>query len=259
MSETGMTGTGDQAAGGETLSRRRVLQVGLAAIPALCGARLLSAAVGAPADAASAAEPAPIAAAYDPTAHSVGLRRGHEHLHRLRTVRRRLQAREQRARRPGVLADLGREPHALTDGRRRSTSTRPTAGATGSIRGGLRPVAPGATVTDVRFVPRLCMQCENSPCTAVCPVGATFRTADGVVLVDEERCIGCGYCVVACPYGARYIVPAGGDTPRGVPGVADKCTFCYHRITTGQASGLRRGLPGRGAHLRRSQRPRPAR
>jgi tetrathionate reductase subunit B len=85
-----------------------------------------------------------------------------------------------------------------------------------------------------QFVPRLCMQCENSPCTAVCPVGATFRTADGVILVDEERCIGCGYCVVACPYGARYIVPAGPRTPTGVAGVADKCTFCYHRITRGR-------------------------
>jgi tetrathionate reductase subunit B len=85
-----------------------------------------------------------------------------------------------------------------------------------------------------QFVPRLCMQCENSPCTAVCPVGATFRTADGVILVDEQRCIGCGYCVVACPYGARYIVPAGPQTPTGVAGVADKCTFCYHRITRGR-------------------------
>jgi Fe-S-cluster-containing dehydrogenase component len=96
------------------------------------------------------------------------------------------------------------------------------------------PVAvEGSTVTDVRFVARLCMQCENSPCTGVCPVGATYRTPDGVILIDEERCIGCGYCVVACPYGARYIVPAGGEMPRGVPGVADKCTFCYHRITKG--------------------------
>ena len=85
-----------------------------------------------------------------------------------------------------------------------------------------------------QFVPRLCMQCENSPCTSVCPVGATFRTADGVILVDEQRCIGCGYCVVACPYGARYIVPAGPRTPAGVAGVADKCTFCYHRITRGR-------------------------
>jgi Fe-S-cluster-containing dehydrogenase component len=91
----------------------------------------------------------------------------------------------------------------------------------------------GSAVTDVRFVPRLCMQCEDSPCTGVCPVGATYRTPDGVILVDQDRCIGCGYCVVACPYGARYIVPAGGETPRGVAGVADKCTFCYHRITVG--------------------------
>jgi tetrathionate reductase subunit B len=91
------------------------------------------------------------------------------------------------------------------------------------------------TATSTQFVPRLCMQCENSPCTAVCPVGATFRTADGVILIDEERCIGCGYCVVACPYGARYIVPAGPRTPGGVAGVADKCTFCYHRITRGRA------------------------
>lgn len=92
-------------------------------------------------------------------------------------------------------------------------------------------VQPG---TRTYFVPRLCMQCENSPCTAVCPVGATYRTPDGVVLVDEQRCIGCGFCVVACPYGARYLVPAGPRTPAGVAGVADKCTFCYHRITRGR-------------------------
>ena len=90
-----------------------------------------------------------------------------------------------------------------------------------------------AAIADTRFVPRLCMQCENSPCTTVCPVGATYRTEDGIILVDEDRCIGCGYCIVACPYGARYIVPAGSETPRGVPGVVDKCTFCYHRITVG--------------------------
>ncbi len=94
----------------------------------------------------------------------------------------------------------------------------------------LEDAAPGASS---RFVPRLCMQCENSPCTVVCPVGATYRTADGVILVDEERCIGCGYCVVACPYGARYLLPAGERTPRGIGGVADKCTLCYHRITRG--------------------------
>jgi tetrathionate reductase subunit B len=77
------------------------------------------------------------------------------------------------------------------------------------------------------------MQCENPPCVNVCPVSATYRNVDGVILVDEQRCIGCGYCMVACPYGARYIVPNGSQAPKGVAGVVDKCTFCYHRITKG--------------------------
>jgi tetrathionate reductase subunit B len=93
--------------------------------------------------------------------------------------------------------------------------------------------AAGQTIESAFFEPRLCMQCENSPCTAVCPVGATYRTADGIILVDARRCIGCGYCVVACPYGARYIAPAGDRAPNGTPGVADKCTWCYHRISRG--------------------------
>jgi tetrathionate reductase subunit B len=75
------------------------------------------------------------------------------------------------------------------------------------------------------FVPKLCNQCANPPCVQVCPVGATFQTDDGVVLVDDLRCIGCRYCIQACPYGARYLHPEK-DT-------ADKCTFCYHRITKG--------------------------
>ena len=75
------------------------------------------------------------------------------------------------------------------------------------------------------FVPKLCNQCENPPCVQVCPVGATFRTEDGVVLVDSKRCIGCRYCIQACPYGARYLHP---ETR-----TADKCTFCYHRIVKG--------------------------
>jgi Fe-S-cluster-containing dehydrogenase component len=96
------------------------------------------------------------------------------------------------------------------------------------------PGAAGKAVEKAFFEPRLCMQCEDSPCTSVCPVGATYRTADGVILVDPRRCIGCGYCVVACPYGARYITPAGEDTPNDAPGVADKCTWCYHRISRGR-------------------------
>ena len=84
------------------------------------------------------------------------------------------------------------------------------------------------------FVPKLCNQCDNPPCVQVCPVGATYMTRDGVVLVDQRRCIGCGYCIQACPYGARYMVPEHSElTPQGYRKVADKCTWCYHRITKG--------------------------
>ena len=75
------------------------------------------------------------------------------------------------------------------------------------------------------FVPKLCNHCKNPPCVQVCPVGATFTTEDGVVLVDEDYCIGCRYCIQACPYGARYLNP--------VTKTADKCTFCYHRLRRG--------------------------
>jgi tetrathionate reductase subunit B len=72
------------------------------------------------------------------------------------------------------------------------------------------------------FVPKLCNQCEDAPCNQVCPVHAAFTSPEGVELVDPDRCIGCAYCVQACPYGVRFINP---DT-----GNADKCTWCYHRI-----------------------------
>ncbi len=75
------------------------------------------------------------------------------------------------------------------------------------------------------FVPKLCNQCENPPCVQVCPVGATYKTSDGVVLVDNQRCIGCSYCVQACPYSVRFIHPE--------RHTADKCTFCFHRISRG--------------------------
>jgi tetrathionate reductase subunit B len=109
----------------------------------------------------------------------------------------------------------------------------PAAGIHGFPPESTAPGAAGKPVASAFFEPRLCMQCEESPCTSVCPVGATYRTPDGVILVDARRCIGCGYCVTACPYGARYIVPAGPETPQGIAGVADKCTWCYHRLARG--------------------------
>lgn len=82
-----------------------------------------------------------------------------------------------------------------------------------------------AKVEKAFFVPKLCNQCEHPPCVQVCPVGATYKTKDGVVLIDHKYCIGCRYCVQACPYGARFF-----DEEKGV---SDKCTWCYHRITKG--------------------------
>ena len=82
-----------------------------------------------------------------------------------------------------------------------------------------------AKVYKAFFVPKLCNHCTHPACVQVCPVGATYRTEDGVVLIDHEYCIGCRYCVQACPYGARYF--------NEEKGVSDKCTWCYHRITRG--------------------------
>jgi tetrathionate reductase subunit B len=84
---------------------------------------------------------------------------------------------------------------------------------------------PPEKIEKAFFVPKLCNQCEKPPCVQVCPVGATYQTADGVVLVDRKWCIGCGYCIMACPYGMRFFHP--------VYHVAEKCNFCYHRIHKG--------------------------
>ncbi|MHC4607873.1 MAG: 4Fe-4S dicluster domain-containing protein [Planctomycetota bacterium] len=92
-------------------------------------------------------------------------------------------------------------------------------------RDGFEPVVTGQETTKAFFVPKLCNHCKFTPCVQLCPVGASYRSPDGVILVDEKRCIGCGYCVQACPYGSRFIHP--------VEHVASKCTLCYHRITKG--------------------------
>jgi tetrathionate reductase subunit B len=85
------------------------------------------------------------------------------------------------------------------------------------------------------FVPKLCNQCKQPACVQVCPVGATYQAPDGVVLVDRTWCIGCGYCIMACPYGMRFFHP--------VYKVAEKCTFCYHRITKGMKTACVQACP----------------
>jgi Fe-S-cluster-containing dehydrogenase component len=90
---------------------------------------------------------------------------------------------------------------------------------------GFPPVPTAFTPTKAFFVPKMCNHCKETPCVQVCPVGASYRTKDGVVMVDGKSCIGCGYCVQACPYGSRFLNP---ETH-----TAEKCTWCYHRITKG--------------------------
>jgi Fe-S-cluster-containing dehydrogenase component len=102
--------------------------------------------------------------------------------------------------------------------------------------------------TDI--IPMPCMHCDDAPCVMVCPAQATYRREDGIVIQNFRRCIGCKYCIVACPYGARSfnykepeekeyqrpdLPPTRTDRgiwpfPHRVHGVVEKCTFCFHRI-----------------------------
>ena len=105
------------------------------------------------------------------------------------------------------------------------------------------------------WMPKPCFQCDNSPCTKVCPVSATFKREDGVVLIDQDRCIGCRYCMAACPYSTRWFtwtepthtaeeLKMPYDVEMNFPhrkGVAEKCLFCPSLLRKGQ-------LPACAAH-----------
>jgi molybdopterin-containing oxidoreductase family iron-sulfur binding subunit len=106
-----------------------------------------------------------------------------------------------------------------------------------------------------RFVLTMCMHCDDPACRSVCPTGATYKAENGMVLVDYDKCIGCGYCISACPYGQRYLIR---DQEINWPGhvqpyeeesakrryVAEKCVFCSGRVAAGAAPACTVHCPG---------------
>ena len=114
---------------------------------------------------------------------------------------------------------------------------------------------------NVNLIPMPCMHCDNAPCVTVCPAKATYHREDGIVIQNFRRCIGCKYCIVACPYGVRNfnykeqeekeyhrpdMPPERSDRgvwpfPHRVHGVVEKCTFCFHRIDQAIKEGKKIG------------------
>jgi Fe-S-cluster-containing dehydrogenase component len=107
------------------------------------------------------------------------------------------------------------------------------------------------------YMPVQCMQCDNPPCVKACPVEATWKEPDGIVVVDYDWCIGCRYCMTACPYWARHFnwnepqIPAGeinpdtnylGNRPRP-RGVVEKCHFCTQRTREGRQPACQEACP----------------
>lgn len=117
-------------------------------------------------------------------------------------------------------------------------------------------VYPNARLT---FLPVLCNQCANPPCESVCPTGATYKRPDGIVGVDQGKCIGCGYCIVACPYRQRTLNEhqAGYFASKGLTpleqqgytehqkGTVTKCSFCPERLAAGKEPACVAACPAR--------------
>jgi len=123
-------------------------------------------------------------------------------------------------------------------------------------------------VANTTIIPMPCMHCEHPPCVNVCPAKATYQREDGIVMQNFRRCLGCKYCIVACPYGSRNFnykeqveeeyqrpdLPADlglsnkdeigpWPFPHRTHGVVEKCTFCFHRIDQGLKEGKKIGSP----------------
>ena len=113
------------------------------------------------------------------------------------------------------------------------------------------------------FLPLPCMHCDDPPCVKVCPVNATYQTSEGIVAQIYDRCIGCRYCQVACPYGRRYfnwldpprpesyLSSLNPDVAIRPKGVVEKCTFCNHRVHHAKEEARVAGRPLEDAELRR--------
>lgn len=133
-----------------------------------------------------------------------------------------------------------------------------TCSATNDVAAGMEwniVVEEKTTAGNTFFFTRPCLHCQHAPCVEVCPVKATYQREDGLVVMDYDRCIGCRYCQVACPYDARRFnwekrheddnewTPTWGipEVDRRPRGVVEKCTFCIQRIDQGLENGL---VPG---------------
>ncbi len=111
---------------------------------------------------------------------------------------------------------------------------------------------------DKWYMPVQCMHCDNAPCVKVCPTGASYKDADGIVMIDYNKCVGCRYCMAACPYNARRFnwwepeIPHERINPL-VPirrdGVVEKCTFCVHRTRRGRTTRCVEVCPNKARHF----------
>jgi Fe-S-cluster-containing dehydrogenase component len=99
------------------------------------------------------------------------------------------------------------------------------------------PVGPVGDYPNIEmyFLPAVCQQCENPECVKVCPTGASYKSEDGMVLIDREKCIGCQYCMMACPYGVRSF--------NKEKKVVEKCTLCDHLQAIGEKPACVKACP----------------